>query len=146
MTGVPVEAAAVGGGLVAAAIGIVGWRRRRRRGARIDGEQAAMAQAGAALPGFAPVAAVVGHDGAAALVSGGSTGERLVLLRAGRGRSAAHAVDWSAVRATPAGIVVETGERRVGGVPLAGIDALDVRRLAPAASAEAIRLAGLIPR
>lgn len=143
MSAIPAEAVAVGGGLIAAIGGMAAWRRRHRRIARIDGEQAAMARAGAALPGFAPLAAVVGQDGAAALVSGrgADAGERLALLHARSGRLATRAVDWSAVRATPGGIVVETGERRVGGVPLAGIDALDVRRLAPAASAEAIRLA-----
>lgn len=135
MTGAPVGAAAIGGGLVAALAGLIGWRRHRRATARIGDEAAAMAAARAALPGFAPVAAVVADDGAAALVSGGAGADRLALLRAAGRRLVAREVDWAAVRATRAGIVVETGERRVGPVPLAGVDALDVRRLAPAASA-----------
>ena len=34
------------------------------------------------------------------------------------------------MRPTPAGAVVETGERRFGAVTLTGVDALDLRRLA----------------
>jgi hypothetical protein len=40
-------------------------------------------------------------------------------------------VAWQRVRATAAGVEVETGDRRFGRMLVSGIDALDVRRLAP---------------
>ncbi|WP_174297956.1 hypothetical protein [Sphingomonas bacterium] len=146
MSDVLIEAVAAGGVLTAvAATAIVGNRllRGRRKAARLDDEEQAMERAGASLAGFRPLAAVIGADGAAALVSGSGPDEagRLALVHAVGRHLAAREVDWNAVRATPGGIVVETGQRRVGGVPLAGIDALDVRRLAPAASDEAVRVA-----
>ncbi|WP_375380695.1 hypothetical protein [uncultured Sphingomonas sp.] len=147
VAGIPVEFFAIGGGLFSAIVAAAGLLRRGRRGARLDDEAAAMDGAAAALPGFAPQAAVVGHDGAAALVGGGGggNGARLALVRANGNRLVAREIDWGAVRATPAGIVVETGGKG-GRVPIVGVDALDVRRLAPAASPEAIAIAeGLAP-
>ncbi len=136
--GIPVEVFAIGGGSFGAIVAAAGLLRRGRRRARLDDEAAAMDGAAAALPGFAPHAAVVGHDGAAALVSG--RGARLALVRASGKRLVAREVDWGTVRATPGGIVVESGGKG-GGVPIVGVDALDVRRLAPAASPEAIAIA-----
>jgi hypothetical protein len=46
-------------------------------------------------------------------------------------RIAVREVTWNALRSTPGGIVVETGERRFGSVALTGVNALDIRRLAP---------------
>jgi hypothetical protein len=138
MGGLSLATMAIGGGSLAAiGAGAVLLLRRRQARPRIDTEAAAMDGAAAALPGFGPRAAVVGHDGAAALVGG--DGDRLALVRAERRRLVAHAIDWGAVRATVAGIVVEG--RKGAGVAIAGVDALDVRRLAPAASPEAMRIA-----
>ncbi|MGI4950086.1 MAG: hypothetical protein ACRYHC_15570 [Janthinobacterium lividum] len=147
MGGVPIEAVAIGGGSIAVVAAALAVLRRRRVRPRIDDEAAAIDGATRTVPGFAPGAAVVGHDGAAALVSGTDARGRelLVLVRAGGARLTTREVEWGAVRATPGGIVVETGERRSArkdsGVPITGVDALDVRRLAPAASAQAIAIA-----
>lgn len=81
-----------------------------------------------ALSGFVAVRSVVGEDGRAALVSG--EGARLAVLKAHGARVATREVIWSDIRATDAGVVAETRDRRFGVVTLAGVDALDVRRLA----------------
>ncbi|WP_298671283.1 hypothetical protein [uncultured Sphingomonas sp.] len=82
-----------------------------------------------AVAGFTGVSAVIGADGRAALVFGED--RRVVVLKTHGARIAARVIEWDAVRATPGGMLVETGERRFGAVLLAGVDALDVRRLAP---------------
>ncbi|WP_174286756.1 hypothetical protein [Sphingomonas bacterium] len=115
--------------LVATGLGLV---MRRARPARIDSpEQAATAVEGA-IPGFAVAGAVVGADGAGALAV--SHDNRVaVVVPAGR-RVVAREIGWTAVRATADGIVVETGDRGIGGVALTGVDVLDIRRLAPASA------------
>lgn len=106
------------------------WVVVRARGGRIGSVEDAANAAEAALPGFATTGAVVGADGAAALAVD-RTGRVAVMKRRGS-RIATREVAWLDVRATAKGIVVETGDRRFGRVAITGVDALDVRRLAPA--------------
>lgn len=108
----------------------IAWAIVRTRGRRIGSVEDAAAAAEAALPGFATKGAVIGADGAAALAVD-RTGRVAVMKRRGS-RIATREVAWLAVRATAKGIVVETGDRRFGLVAITGVDALDVRRLAPA--------------
>jgi hypothetical protein len=122
------------GGSLAAVLALAGAARALRLGGggsgQVDGPGAALAEAEAALPGFVAVAAVVAAGGGAALVTG--EGHRVAVVKAHGARLATREVPWSAVQATPAGIVVDTGERRFGRVALPGVDALDIRRLTPA--------------
>ncbi|WP_242097417.1 MULTISPECIES: hypothetical protein [unclassified Sphingomonas] len=111
------------------AIGLLVRMALRRGGDRIDSPEEAASAAESALPRFAARNAVVGADGAAALVVGEDA--RLAVLRRRGRRHAVHEIGWSAVRSTAGGIVVETGDRRLGDVALAGVDVLDVRRMAP---------------
>lgn len=90
----------------------------------------AMRGAEAALPGFEPVSAAVGEDFRAALVF--DKCGRVAVLKAHGARLAAREVPWRAVRSGADGMVVETGEWRFGSVLVKGVNALDVRRLAPA--------------
>lgn len=108
---------------------------------RIDTPEEAAAAAEEGLPGFATEGAVVGADGEGALVVD-RDGRVAVMKRAGK-RIAVREVAWSTVRSTGDGIVIETGERRFGSVALRGVDALDIRRLAPA---DTRRLASALPR
>ena len=101
---------------------------RLGRDAKIGSPQEAAAAAEAALAGFEAVEAVVGADGAGALAVGADG--RLAAIKRHGARAAVREVKWTAVRPTPNGAVVETGERRFGAVTLAGVDALDLRRLA----------------
>ncbi|WP_375402789.1 hypothetical protein [uncultured Sphingomonas sp.] len=119
------------GGLVAAILMLaaVAWWLRLRRGGRIASPEEAADAADHALPGFRTAGAVVGADGLAALaVDTGAV--RLAVCKRHGARIAVREVGWGAVRSTPSGIVVETGERRFGRVAVAGVDALDMRRLA----------------
>lgn len=106
---------------------------RGERTTRIGGAEAAVRHAEDALAGFAAVAAVTSLDDRAGLVS--STDGRVAVLKMHGARVAVREVGWTAVRAAAGGIVVETGDRRFGRVTLGGVDALDVRRLAPAPAA-----------
>jgi non-ribosomal peptide synthetase component E (peptide arylation enzyme) len=106
-----------------------GWALGRRRSRSVGSPEDAADAADAALPGFATVGAVVGADGAGALAVDGR-GRVAVMKRSGK-RIAVREVEWARVRATATGIVVDTGERRFGEVAIAGVTALDVRRLAP---------------
>jgi hypothetical protein len=109
--------------VVAVAAGVLLWR---RRGGRIGAPEDAAAAAEAALPGFRVTDAVLGADGRAALVVG--EGGR-VALATGRGRAiVAHEIGWEAIRSGPEGLVVERAGRPVA---VAGVNALDVRRMAP---------------
>jgi hypothetical protein len=96
---------------------------------KIDDPENAGQAAEEALAGFHALGALVGDDRAAALVAG-EHGRVAVVKRHGA-RVAVREVRWGQVRATPAGMLVETGDRRFGAVTVAGIDVLDVRRLAP---------------
>ncbi|HEX8483952.1 hypothetical protein [Sphingomonas sp.] len=121
--------AALAGGLAAVLVlgGVVWVLRRRVR--KIAAPEEAAEAADAALGGFVTVGAVVGADGVAALAVDGE-GRVAVCKRLGA-NIAVREVAWNAIRATPAGMVVETAERRFGAVTVTGVDALDVRRLAP---------------
>lgn len=105
---------------------------RRRRPARIDSAEEAATAVERAIPGFAVAGAVVGADGAGALAV--SDDNRVAVVTPSGRKVVAREIGWTAVRATAAGIVVETGDRRIGGVALAGVDILDIRRLAPAST------------
>lgn len=115
--------------LVAAAGGIWVARRRRRPPAPIDTAEEAAFAAEAALAGFQAYSAVVATNGMGALALG-REGRVAVIKRDGAGL-AVREVLWNAVRSTPAGLIVETGDRVFGEVALMGIDALEVRRLSP---------------
>ena len=134
-------AVAIGGvALVAAALFAGLWVvLRRKRASRIDSAAVAAAAVEAAIAGFVVAGAVVGADGTAALAV--SRDNRVaVVVPAGR-RMVTREVGWHAVRATADGIMVEAPDRRTGGVALAGVDVLDIRRLAPATGPSAAVLA-----
>lgn len=95
----------------------------------IDTPEQAVEAAEHALAGFAAIGALVGDDRAAALVAG-AHGRVAVVKRHGA-RLAVREVRWGQVRAVHGAMLVETGDRRFGAVSVAGIDVLDVRRLAP---------------
>ncbi|HEX8383220.1 MAG TPA: hypothetical protein VF592_07580 [Sphingomonas sp.] len=109
----------------------IAWWLRLGRDARIESPEAAADAADHALPGFRTGGAVVGADGMAALAVDRDA-VRLAVCKRHGARIAVREVGWDAVRSTPEGIVVETGERRFGRVPVKGVDALDMRRLAVA--------------
>jgi len=121
-----IAGAAAGGVML---LGGAWWLARRWRVARrIDDPQEA-ADAADTLPSFVTQGAVVGSDGLAALAVDGA-GRVAVVARAGQ-RIRVREIDWQAVRATPAGMAIDTGDRRLGRILVAGVDHLDVRRLAP---------------
>ncbi len=103
---------------------------RRKRIARIASPEEAAEAAEKALSGFDTQGAVVGADGGGALAID-RAGRVAVMKRAGK-RIAVREVSWSALRSTAGGILIDTGARELGEVLVAGVDALDVRRLAPA--------------
>ena len=105
------------------------WAVRRGRGGRIAAPEEAAAAAEAALAGFRTVGAAVGSDGAAALVVDGA-GRVAVCTRRGA-RLAVREVGWRDIRAIAGGLLVDSGERWFGTVTVAGVDVLDVRRMAP---------------
>ena len=119
-------------GSLAAVLALAGiaWRLRLGRGERIDSPEAAADAADHQLPGFVTGGAVVSADGSAALAVD-RRGERVAVCKRHGAHIAVRDVGWAALRSTADGIVVETGERRFGRVPIPGVDALDVRRLAP---------------
>jgi hypothetical protein len=97
--------------------------------ARIEDPDSAAQAAEDALAGFRATGAVVGVDGAAALVAG-EHGRVAVIKRHGA-HFAAREVAWAKVRSVAGAMLVETGDRRFGTVALDGVNVLDVRRLAP---------------
>ncbi|GGB27034.1 hypothetical protein GCM10011380_15810 [Sphingomonas metalli] len=120
---------AVGAGSVVL-LGGAGWLLlRRRRPARIESPEDAATAVETVLPGTRVSGAVVGADGIGALAVT-EDGRVAAVKRLGR-QLVACEVAWRAVRSTERGILVETGDRRLGEVALAGVDALDIRRLAP---------------
>ena len=124
MTPVLAAAAAV------AALGIVGaggWFALRRKPDRIASPEEAAQAAEAALPGFVVAGAVVGADGAGAIAVT-ANGRVAAVARQGR-KLAVEEVAWQSLRAGGGGMVVEA--RRLGAVALAGVNVLDIRRLAP---------------
>jgi hypothetical protein len=122
----------VAGGALAAVVvlgALAWWLLRCGPSHRLNTPEEAMHAAAQSLTDFAPLSAVVGHDGQSALVFG--DGLRVAVLKARRTDAAAREIVWHDVRATPEGLVVATGDRWLGTVLVAGIDNLDVRRLAP---------------
>lgn len=125
----------IGGGAAAALLMIAaGVWRLRRRPAGIDSVEDVAEAAEAALPGFRVAGAVVGADGQGALAVS-EEGRVAVCRRRGR-QLAVCEVAWSRVRATASGIMIDTGQRGFGSVTVAGVNALDVRRLSPLAARE----------
>ena len=122
----------IGGVVMAllASVGGVGWSvARMRRVVKIETAEEAADAAQDQLPGFTVAGAVVGADGLGALAVA-DDGRVAAVKRVGK-RIAVREVTWRTVRATQEGIVVETGDRRLGAVMLARVDVLDIRRLAP---------------
>lgn len=114
---------------VLALAGLAAWLRLGGTDRRLADPKLVMLAAEEALPGFVAQAAAIGSDGRAALIFG--DGMRIVVVKAHGARIAAREIVWRDVRATHEGMVVATGERRFGEVLVAGVDNLDVRRLAP---------------
>lgn len=105
------------------------WLVRRSGGSRLDSPEDAMHAAEQALAGFVALSAAVGFDGKAALVFG--EGLRVAVVKARPRQAAAREITWSDTRATREGLLVATRDWRLGTVLIAGLDNLDVRRLAP---------------
>ncbi|HEU0066718.1 MAG TPA: hypothetical protein VFQ57_05700 [Sphingomonas sp.] len=124
----PAVVAALGGAAVLVLAGVA-WLVLRPRVLPIELAEDVAVAADASLSGFASAGAVVGADGAAALVVD-AHGRVAVCRRLGK-QIAVREVPWTAIRATAGGMMVSSGERRFGDVLVAGVDALDVRRLAP---------------
>lgn len=121
-------AALVGAGLFVSMGG--GWLvARRGAGTRIASPEEAAVAAETALPGFVVAGAVVGADGGGALAVA-VNGRVAAMARRGR-RLLSREVEWRSIRSTAEGIVIETGDRQLGDIRLAGVDVLDIRRLAP---------------
>jgi hypothetical protein len=108
--------------------GIAAWLKLGRTGISFTAPEEAMRAAEEAVTGFHALSAALGRDGRAALVFG--EGMRIVVLKAHGARSAAREIVWRDVRATDEGMLVATKDR-FGTVLVAGIDSLDIRRLAP---------------
>lgn len=120
------------GGAVAASLALaggVGWLALRRRDRRIESPEAAAEAAETNLSGFSAIGAIVGADGAGAIAVG-ADGRVVAMKRIGKA-IAVYPVAWTTLLSTRSGIVIDTGDRRFGRVELAGVDALDMRRLAP---------------
>ncbi|MGK6322535.1 hypothetical protein ACMGDM_05565 [Sphingomonas sp. DT-51] len=108
-------------------MGLAAWLgvgRKRRMMRSVDEAIAAVADA---LPRFSAFDAVIAEDGRAALTID-ATGEIALVVVRGK-RVLARPIDWAMVRQTREGILVETGDRRFGDVLLAGVSAIDIRRL-----------------
>ena len=118
------------GGSLAAILILAGiaWALRLGGEGTLKNPEEAAAAAEAALAGFEARDVVLGADGAGALAVGADG--RLAAVKRHGARPAVREVSWAAVRPTPQGAVIETGERLFGAVRLAGVDALDLRRLA----------------
>lgn len=120
----------VGGAAVAVAgLAGAGWVLTRRRVQRIASAEEAADAADRTLTGFDTIGAVVGADGSGALAV--TDDGRVAVMKRHGARIAVREVTWHDVRSTPAGILVETRERRFGTVAITGVNALDIRRLAP---------------
>ena len=120
------------GGSLAAVLalgGVAAWLKLGGVDRSLGDAAEAMRAAEDALSGFDAIAAAVGADGRAALVIGAEA--RVAVLKAHGARVVAREIGWRDVRSTERGIVIETAERGFGAVTLSGVDALDIRRLAP---------------
>ncbi|CAM3215600.1 hypothetical protein [Sphingomonas zeae] len=106
----------------------VAWLCTRRRDRRIGSPEDVAAAAESALTGFTVAGAVVGADGQGALAV--ATDGRVAAVKLHGRRMVVREIPWARVRSTTKGIVAEV-EGRFGPVMLAGVDVLDIRRLAP---------------
>ncbi|KQM64251.1 hypothetical protein ASE75_09670 [Sphingomonas sp. Leaf17] len=122
---------AIGGAVALSVVlaGGIGWLALRRRDRRIESPEVAAAAAETTLADFSAVGAIVGADGTGAIAVG-ADGRVVAMKRIGKA-IAVHPVAWTTLLSTQAGIVIDTGDRRFGRVVLSGVDALDMRRLAP---------------
>ncbi len=107
---------------------IAAWLKLGGTDAALEGPEEAMRAAEDALPGFVARSVALGADRRAALIFGENM--RIVVLKAHGARTAAREIAWRDVRATADGMLVATQDR-FGTVLVAGVDNLDVRRLAP---------------
>ena len=125
-------------------MGLAAWLGLGRAHRMMRSVDEAIEAVGVALPRFAAFDAVIAEDGRAALVIDSTGAIALVLVRGTRVR--ARAVDWAMMRQTHAGILVETGDRRFGEVLLAGVTAIDIRRLGmpPLPQREAATIVGVL--
>lgn len=119
--------AGVVAGMVLGGTGI-GLLLRRRRDRRVGSPEDVAAAAEAALSGFTVSGAVVGADGQGALAV--ATDGRVAAIKLQGRVLAVREIPWTRVRSTTEGIIAEV-EGRFGPVTLAGVDVLDIRRLAP---------------
>ena len=119
--------AGVVAGMVLGRTGI-GLLLRRRRDRRVGSPEDVAAAAEAALSGFTVSGAVVGADGQGALAV--ATDGRVAAIKLRGRRLVVQEIPWTRVRSTAQGIIAEAGGR-FGPVTLAGVDVLDIRRLAP---------------
>lgn len=125
---------AIGAAAALLAVAGGGWvLRRGGRPRRIESAEEVAEVAERTLPGFVVAGAVVGADGGGALAVG--DGNRVAAVARHGKRLLAREVAWAAVRSTADGVVVETGDRKLGDVLLAHVDVLDIRRLAPSRAA-----------
>lgn len=119
--------AGVVAGMVLGGTGI-GLLLRRRRDRRVGSPEDVAAAAEAALSGFTVSGAVVGADGQGALAV--ATDGRVAAIKLQGRVLVVREIPWTRVRSTTEGIIAEV-EGRFGPVTLAGVDVLDIRRLAP---------------
>jgi hypothetical protein len=133
IAGFAVPAAAlygVAGATALASAAAFGWRwARGRRHQRIGTPEDAAEAVEAALAGVRVAGAVVGADGAGALAV--TDDGRVAAVRRLGARLIAREIGWRSVRSTAHGILIETDDPRLGTIALAGVDVLDIRRLAP---------------
>ncbi len=135
---VPPAALYAAGGVAALSLATAtGWIwRRRRRSYRIESPEDAAQAVEAALAGVRVAGAVVGADGAGALAV--TDDGRVAAVKRLGVRLIAREIGWRSVRSTATGILIETDDRRLGNVALAGVNVLDIRRLAPRLGSKAI--------
>lgn len=108
----------------------LGWLwRRGRYGHRIGTPEDAAEAVEAALAGVRVAGAVVGADGAGALAV--TDDGRVAAVKRLGARLIAREIGWRSVRSTATGILIETDDPRLGTIALAGVNVLDIRRLAP---------------
>ena len=108
----------------------LGWLwRRGRHSHRIGTPEDAAEAVEAALAGVRVAGAVVGADGTGALAV--TDDGRVAAVRRLGARLIAREIGWPSVRSTATGILIETDDPRLGTIALAGVNVLDIRRLAP---------------
>ena len=133
IAGIAVPAAtlyATAGAVALALIATLGWLwARRHHHHRIGTPEDAAEAVEAALTGVRVAGAVVGADGAGALAV--TDDGRVAAVKQLGTRLIAREIGWRSVRSTATGILIETDDPRLGTIALAGVNVLDIRRLAP---------------